>query len=344
MRQIDLLLPFALPPAEMAADLLRAIKAPSLAMLLGRANTAPQRSFDDFAPALPHERWLAERFGLQGNDAGQNSPPVARAAMNSLVAAGDPGVWFMLQPVHFHVTRDHLVLTDTRRLALTDADARSLFAAAAPAFAEAGLPLLYGDPGTWFLRADAWAGLQTTTPDAACGHNIDIWMPKGEHARAWRKLQNEVQMEWHTSEVNAARELAGLKTINSLWLWGGTATGALASAPYGRLANLQGWLRAAGPAETLAAHELIEDAPPLTLCVNDTLAEAALGSDWSEWLARLQVLEAEWFTPLLAGLRRGQFDHLRLIMSHNTRLAELSVTRNALRRFWCKPTLSRLAA
>jgi hypothetical protein len=73
------------------------------------------------------------------------------------------------------------------------------------------MTLQYGDASTWFLRADGWTGLKTASADAACGHNVDIWMPDGEHARAWRKLQNEIQMMWFAHTLNDEREAQGKK-------------------------------------------------------------------------------------------------------------------------------------
>ena len=342
MKQLDLLLPFSLPPAELARDLLRAAQAPALAILLARASAAPIVEFDAFARALPHEQWLAEKFGLTAPE--ESSPPVAAAAMARFGLKLEAGVWFMLQPVHFHITRDHLVLTDTRRLALLDADARSLFATAQVSFEAAGMSLLYGDAGHWFMRADAWAGLQTATPDAACGHNIDIWMPQGAQARDWRKLQNEVQMDWHGGAVNTAREMQGLKPINSLWLWGAASAGSDSSSPYAAVTNLQGWSRALAPTQASSLSALLAQPPASALLMDDTLAEAALGGDWAEWLQRLQLLERDYFEPILAALKNGQLDALRLLMTHNTRLAEFRVSRHQLRKFWQTPSLARLAA
>ena len=342
MTHIDLLLPFSLPPPSMAKDLLRAIEAPSLAQLLGRASAAPAIEFDDFARCLPHERWLGERFGLPATE--DSSPPVACAAMSALGLGADAGVWFMLQPVHYHIARDHLVLTDTRRLALANEESHSLFVLAKTSFDAAGMTLVYGSAGLWFLRADRWAELQTATPDAACGHNIDIWMPKGAEARAWRKLQNEVQMDWHECPVNAARALRGQEPVNSLWLWGGATADSRSVNGCTGCAGLSGWSRALAPSTSRNIAELIESATARGLAMTDVLAEAALAGDWSEWLARLHALESDCFTPLLAALRGGWLDRLTMVMSHNTRLAEFTVSPRDLHKFWRKPSVARLAA
>lgn len=315
-------------------------------MIIGRAQAVPRRNFDDFSRILPHERWLADQFGLTP-DAHDNLP-AAVAAMQRHGMHDDAGDWFIVQPVHLHIARDHLVLTDLRQLNLDDDEARALFAAAEPSFTEAGMELRYGDARTWFVRRDDWQDMQTATPEAATGHNIDIWMPQGAQARAWRKVQNEVQMEWHVHAVNAAREERGAKPVNSLWLWGRAQASAALPQPRHAVAfNLAGWAEALAHRCTLHATGVTAkdaiDAPGETLTVCDDLVEAALAQDWSEWLARMQTLEAEWLAPMLDALKAGKIGRLRVILTHNTGLAEFSINRLGLYKFWSQPSLARLA-
>lgn len=348
MSQLDILLPFAMPPPELANDLFRELKAPALATLLARASSVTRTAFDSFSGALAHEAWLARQFGLHERAGQGGSPPVAGSVMQAFGLAPEGGTWFVLQPVHIHVARDHLVLTGIRQQAISDAESRALFDAALPLFAEAGKTLRYGDAATWFVRADDWDGLQTSTPDAACGHNIDIWMPKGRGERDWRKLQNEVQMYWHAHPVNASREARGAKPVNSLWLWGG-APGTLESGTpiYKEMFNLSGWMEALAFWAEHKAHEpnatsLLSSAPQRGLLLLDALMEPAMAGDWGEWLQRLRALEADWFAPLLMALKAGKPGRLELILTHQSGWAEFAVTRNSLRKFWISPALSKL--
>ncbi|MEO6352763.1 MAG: hypothetical protein ABIO19_02050 [Burkholderiaceae bacterium] len=351
MSQIDILLPFGLPAPELAPDLIRQLKTPALATLLGRARSEPQapewQSFDGFASALPHEAWLAQQFGLEAHMAQGGSPPVALAAMAMFGLEPDDGVWFMLQPIHIHVARDHLVLMDQRQLPISEQESRTLFALAEPLFTEYGMALRYGDAHTWFMRADAWGDLRTSTPDAACGHNIDIWMPKGRFERDWRKLQNEVQMHWHDHAINQAREMRGQKPVNSLWLWGGTPsaprlTQSTAQSRYTAAFNLPRWMGALGQNRNMTAEQLILAAPQQGLLVLDALVEAALAGDWGRWLEQMQELELHWFAPLLDAIKAGKLGSVALILSHNKELRSCHVNRMALRRFWLKPSLNQL--
>ncbi|HYD79332.1 MAG TPA: hypothetical protein VEC06_05950 [Paucimonas sp.] len=317
-------------------------------MMIARGETSGRESLDDFSRMLPHESWIAGRFGLTRPAGIDDSPPAAAAIMRGLGLEAETGHWFVLHPVHIHIARDHLVLTDIRQLALSDMESRLLFDDALPLFREAGLDARYGDPYTWFLRADDWRELRTATPDAAGGHNIDIWMPKGEGERAWRKVQNEVQMQWHVHAVNAAREAAGKRVVNSLWLWGGTSAGtAVAAAPYQHALDLPGWMGALGRtcprhADDGDANAVLASPGEHIVAGTERLVQPAFAQDWGEWLARMHALEVDWFAPLLDALKAGKIDHLRLILSHNTGLVEFSIGRLGLRKFWIGPSLKRL--
>jgi hypothetical protein len=352
MSHLDVLLPFSLPPPEIATDLLKEAHAPAFAQLLARGKPESDyprlETFDSFARALPHEIWLARNFGLESPMLSESSPAIATALMQSFGHAPLEGHWFVVHPVHLHIARDHLVLTDTRRLQLSAEEARTLFDIAREVFAEAGKTLISGNETTWFLRADDWRALQTATPDAATGHNIDIWMPHGPHERAWRKLQNEVQMLWFGHPVNQTREASGLRTVNSIWLWGGADAPVVPVATSYRYGvNLNGWAQAIGafiPKTAIAAtaSTALADEGAEGFIVLDRLLAPALANDWSSWLDALQALERDWFAPLLDALKTGRVERLRFVLTDHLRLARLGTTRASLRKFWIKPSFSPL--
>jgi len=342
MTHCDLLVPFALPPAALAPDLLRQLQAPALAMLTSRASRRQHQVQEDFSRTLPHESWLAQRCGVARPE---SSPALAALAMQGCGLARPEGFWFMLQPVHLHIARDHLVLTDQRRLTLTRQEAQTLFDSAQELCAESGHELLYGGPYCWFLRADAWHALQTATRDAACGRNIDLWMPQGSHARDWRKLHNLIQMTWHTLPLNDLRQERGQLPVNALWLSCGTPAGqdtagdAQAGAALAQLALAHPDQDQTAPA-SLDARLSQPDAGALVLL--DHLLEPALNEDWADWLARLQALEQHWFAPLLQALRSKRLNTLNLILCHGTHLLEYRLGKRALAKFWIQPSLNSL--
>ncbi len=354
MSHLDILFPFGLPPPGLARDLFCELKLPALATLMARAKSAPHRQrFGDFARALPHEAWLASQFGLAPFAAidvdHQNSPALACATMRALGLAVDEGVWFMLHPSHIHIAHDHLVLTDIRQINLSESDSRALFDTAAPLFAEFGRSLHYGDGNTWFMRADDWHGLLTATPDATCGHNIDIWMPQGDDAAAWRKLQNEVQMLWFAHPLNEQRAMQGLQAVNSLWLWAGATATAVAPTSGERrdVFNLpNGFIGLSQYAKTTYVNASVADIivtkPEHALLTLDQLIQAALAGEWSAWRQQLQALESDFFAPLLQAMQQGQLDSLSLYITDHAHLLKWTTSRFSLKKFWLKPSLTSL--
>jgi hypothetical protein len=349
MNQLDILIPFGLPPAEMAEDLLRALKMPALALLTARAKLHLHEQFDPFSRALPHETWLAREFGQEESMRKHGSPPVAVPIMRIRGLTMDAGTWFLLHPVHLHIARDHLVLTDLRQMILSEEESRALCDTAKPLFEEIGKHLVYGDARTWFIRADDWSDLRTATPDAASGHNIDVWLPQGPAERDWRKLQNEIQMHWHTHPVNEEREFRGEKPVNSVWLWGGGAPTVIraSSARYSQVSNLSEWATALADSATVTVEAgdvsgIIASLSGHGLVALNGLVEPALANDWSEWIGRFQQLESGWFAPILEAVKTGKISRVSLIMSNSTHLVGLASDKYSLKKFWVKPSLSRL--
>lgn len=339
MASTTLVLPFGLPPAEMAPDLIRSLQAPALATLLSRNSKHTYHPFDTDARLLPHEAWLAHALALAGDPAAQPAAPFAPAVMRGLGLAPDGGYWFIFHPVHL-VVGTHLMMPDLRSLRLADADARALFASAVPLFEELGKTLVYGDALTWFLRADDWAGLATASPDAAAGDNLHAWLPAGAAARDFRRLLNEVQMLWHTHPVNEGRK----QPVNSFWLWAGgpaaqprpEAPLATAAAPAWANALATPELRDATAIQWLAARD------PQRTALLGHLAGAGLAEDWSTWLQLMQQLEDQWFAPLLGALRAGQVADVHLVLSNRRGWLENTTTKMALNKFWRQENLKNL--
>ena len=331
MHHPTLVIPFALAPTEHAKDLLAALQAPALAQLLSHASAVRRDAFDPYSPLLPHERWFIK-------SPPDNSPAIAHTLMQQLNMTTEPGYWFVLEPTHFHVARDHLVLTDRRQLTINDATSRTLFEAARPLFEELGYTLRFGDARHWFLRADAWSELRTCSPDAACGHNIDVWLPRGPTERDWRRLHNEVQMLWHTHAINETREHRGERRINGLWLWGGSAE--LNGQPAQQAAEQTGMRELARCSLGQHAAQMRNDEE---LHLLDALMEPALAGDWSGWLAAMATLDDNNIKPLLTQLKQGAIDGITLVLSDSTRVNQWQLRRSSMRKFWIRTSLARLA-
>lgn len=323
MSYLEIILPFSIPPAALSKQLLAQMKTPALADLLGHSKAIERQHFDEFSRLLPHEAFLSHC--PQASDAEQsNSPPFAHKYLRDAGLAQSEGFWFCLNPVHIHVARDHLVMQDQRRLAISEEEARHLFNIAHAICAEEGRSLLWGDAKQWFLRADDWAELSTASLDAASGHNMEIWIASGTQARAWRRLQNEIQMAWHAEPINQAREDRGERMINSVWLHSGSAhmpahDFVVTEAPYQQLAT-----------------------PSCNTIVLSHLAEAALNSDWGAWLAQVHQLEQEWFAPVLAALKEKKYAQIKLVLSDEQHLHIVDCRAPQAWKFWRKPSLNAL--
>ena len=338
MTQITLVLPFALPPPELAPDLVRALQAPALAALITRASSTTL-PFDDTLRALPHESWLATTLGLST----QGRPAFSGPAMRGMLL--DPGQdsWFIIQPAHIDIARNHLSIGDPRRLHLDEADSRALFETARPFFDEIGKTLVYGDPATWFMRADGWQNLETASPDAAVGLNLTDWLPVGEAATDFRKLQNEVQMLWFEHPVNVGREARGLPAINSFWPWGLSASGAaMPATPIFATTGVPGWLAAMATSPTVALPNPFVGGGPDSILVCGDLAEPAIAADWGTWLAQMARFEKSLFAPALAALKHGHAGQIKLVASNRGSHKEFITTKWAQRAFWRSPSLDRL--
>lgn len=337
MKQLQLIFPYSLPPEDVAKDLQAQLKAPHFATLLGLTRVRHTLSQSDYAKAHLHEYiesgvispFLAPQTDQSVGGFAQNSPPLAHALMQKFGILPSSGYWFLLQAVHLHVALDHLVLTDSTNLHLTFAQARQLFAMAKECCDDYGYELQWGDASHWFIRADNWADFSTSTLNAACGHNIEIWMAEGEHARSWRKLQNEIQMLWFSSDLHQERELAGHPAVNSLWLSHGSAS-LPASPPEMRIYS--------GDSNSIS--DLLNTNSACWLIKQ--LEIAWLNADWYSWLQLFTMLDAQLFAPLSLALSQGKVQQINLVLSRANQLSVHQIRAKAWWNFWHKPDLSAL--
>ena len=351
MSHLEILVPFGLPPPHLAQEWGARCQAPGLASLISRGKpSSPLPSFSPRARALPHEAWLAWRFGFSNDISETSSPPLASASLSQRGIEEKTGYWFFLHPVHFQLGYDHMSMANRHWLDITEAEARALFEAARPTLEAAGKKIIYGDARTWFLRADDWVDLVTATPDMASERHLTNWMPEGGHALAWRKLLNEVQMIWYRHPVNAERDAQKRPRINGLWLWGG----AQAACPNHLLATSYthgyGFTDSAQAyAAFFPAHQspcelgdLLAQPPEHGLLLLDALLSPSLNADASAWQTAYAALEKAWFAPLEKALRQKRIDRLTLHLSNETTIKSYHTATRSLYRFWIRKNLNPL--
>ena len=281
--------PHWVPPAEIRARLTRTS---GLADLRAPAVELPQQ--EEVLPReLAHDCWLRAQLA----ETVPGIAPGAMAAVRQLAALpSDPaGVrlelrGWLLEPVHFHLAKDHVVLVAGAAQGLAQAQAQALAQSIAPVLAQDGLSLTVASPGHW-LMGDAQQALQLqcAASEAAAGRNVDGYLPDGADARRYRRLLNEIQMTWHDHPVNEQRAADGDLPLNSVWL--------------------------SGPATADAVAAFREGVAGGRFRLEDSLLGPRLRDDRFAWLDALQALDArlhQWLTApqppvvLLCGEREAR--------------------------------------
>ena len=137
--------------------------------------------------------------------------------------------------------------------------------------------------------------------------------------------------------INAAREAAGQRSINGVWLWGAgpqdlplraPASQIQADAPFAR-----GLARHAGITPQPADHYI----EGTGLAVIDTLQRPSLHFDATAWLSAIAQLETDWFAPLLKALKAKKITALRISAPGDKHHLQLDVEASGLWKFWRKP-------
>lgn len=244
--------------------------------------------------------YAATLLQLAGLPAGGDDPalPTADLPSAALRYLADTGVLpsgpvLQADPVYLQPDQDRLLLFDHPSRDLTDAQAAALCAAFNHHFGADGFTLEAPTPGRWYLLPPRPPALQTTELPIVLGRNVDLFLPRGPEAAAWRSLLNEVQMLFHAAPANAEREAAGQVPVSGIWLSGGGALPTtLPAAPAPRWQGdadalsrgLQQWRgqqqTGAAAAEGIVV-ELFLDA-----------LQAIAAADPDAWLTSLQSLEA----------------------------------------------------
>jgi hypothetical protein len=190
---------------------------PALEAMLRDGWAASRDEVGDDDLSTPLERAWAPAHGI---DVVDGLVPIARAFMHADAIEAGHEPWALVTPVHARVSLDHVSLEAPHDIGLDDDESRALFDAVQPWFAGDDHRLVYGHAHRWYVSHPGLAALATASIARTGGEGIARWLPRGAHARAWQRLQNEAQMLLHTHPVNDARESRGAKAVNSLWLSG----------------------------------------------------------------------------------------------------------------------------
>lgn len=261
---MHLVIPYASAMDPQARAVLADLTLPALDRALASLAAGPRCGDDEYGLALPQERLLAEAAGLPP----QSPPPLAAWALGP--TAGTQA-WARLTPLHCDVGSDQIIAMDPDDLGLDAASSQAFFEALLPLFPEdEGWTCRHLGPGQWFVAHEKLAGLETASLDRVIHRNVDAWLPE---PRQLLRLQMEAQMTLHEHPLNTAREQAGLRPVNSVWIWGcGSAAG----------------------------HRL-----PPGMEMADQLRAPWITGDWTAWAEAWRALDAQRIAPLLPALAAG---------------------------------------
>ncbi|MGM9515994.1 hypothetical protein ACS5PK_17225 [Roseateles sp. DB2] len=261
---MHLVIPYASAVDPQARAVLADLPLPALDRALAGLGVGPRCGGDEYSLPLPHERLLADLAGLPA----QSPPPLAAWTLGPGAGAQ---AWARLTPLHCDVGSDQVTALDPDDLGLDATTSLAFFEALAPLFpAEEGWKRLHLAPGQWFVAHPSLAGQETASLDRVIHRNVDAWLPE---PRQLLRLQMEVQMTLHGHPLNAAREQAGQRPINSVWVWGcGSA---------------------------------VDHALPSGIEADQRLRPAWISGDWAAWAEAWRALDAQRIAPLLPALTSG---------------------------------------
>lgn len=235
-----------------------------------------------------------------------------------------PGEWWIrADPVHLRADQSRLVLMDSYMLSITRAEAEALVAQFNAFFSADGWWLQAPHPERWYLRLPQDPCMRTYDVTEALGRHIDGFLPSGAQGKRWHTVLNEIQMLFHSSPVNQAREMRGAAPINSVWLWGGgclprpsaiTApawSAVMSNEPVARgLAHLAGIPHAPLPE---SAHAWLHTPASGTyLLVLDNGYRDALYGDANAWGVAMEHMTDQWFTPVVVALKQRRLDSVSI--------------------------------
>ncbi|BAP88305.1 putative uncharacterized protein [Burkholderiales bacterium GJ-E10] len=323
-----LLVPGALLPEAVAAGLQAELaeRGAVLRSALRGARRGGCWHAPDEAAGTADRQWLMRLFG--GDAAPLPAGPYAWRAL----AGADDGVgvdddaWIAhCDPVHFALAQDHIRMLALDAAPLRDDEAAALLALANEAAAPEGWRFAIRD-GAWFLRSPEVLQIDTVAPDTVFGQPVERRMPTGPDARRWRIVANEIQMRWHASPVNDAREERGAPAVNALWLHGGGRWTPLAESSIGAIrggdAAVRGWAQASTqPSKGMPGPGA--DAGD-TVSIHSELQPAFRRQDWAAWLDRLPAL-GSWLDREIAEARSRGVREVELVLAGATQVQPYAI-------------------
>ena len=133
-----------------------------------------------------------------------------------------PGAWIAAaDPVYLEAMLDHLRLHALGAGELPLPHLRQVFEAIQQVIGEDQTRTFSRIGLCGYLRGAEAMATAAASPEIAALSEPIAFLPQGAMARSHDKLTGELQLHLHEQPINCERQLAGLRPINSLWIWGG---------------------------------------------------------------------------------------------------------------------------
>lgn len=326
--RIDLVVPGLVWPNPGVSGLTTGLALPGLERLLGLGRVTQHGR-------MPIDTWLGKAFEL----------PATRLPLGNLRRLGEPALpapeanvnYLCADPVNLHFAREHLLLSALPEDEITAAEADALVASLNAFFLPLGDDIAgfeVATPERWYLKLTKVPQTQFFALDDVIGRPVSHFMPEGADSRSWQRLSNEVQVLLHNHPINQAREAAGRRPVNSVWLWGdGDALSVPTRLPARVLSNSllgRGLARSLGVACSDATGLPDGDA----VIVLDELLRPGLFLELGTWREHLRRIEQVWFAPLLAAMKARRVTHLHIVAPGDRASLEITLRPSDCLKFW----------
>lgn len=258
-------------------------------------------------------------------------PAAASAASAAAERPPDSTAW-IATPVHLIAGLTSLHLDRRSILRLPAADLEGFAHDFNHTFGDSGLRLTPLAAGDFLMQGSATLVAATTEPARALVADLEASLPKGNEAKALKRLGAELEMWLHSHPLNETRRRRGELPVSTLWLWGGTpaqagraqvlAAGDPASSnthttvAFGNDPYLIGLCRLHGdPTHELPDHltDLLTDPrPQRAVLVIEVTSMLHLNPHWTV-LEALAEIDRRFVSPAIAALGEGSLESVVLL-------------------------------
>lgn len=165
-----------------------------------------------------YERVLMELFSQPQSP--ECDVPVGALSRYAQTEEKPEGVWLCVAPVHLFADQSRVYLNAIDEPSLSEDEAQQLLTELNELYKEEDWEFVQHTLTRWYLHIPGQPNIRTTPLYAVNGKPIHDKLPQGPDALEWHRVLNEMQMLFHASPVNQAREARGERVVNGVWLWG----------------------------------------------------------------------------------------------------------------------------